>query len=105
MLARAPLAVVDVADDDPPQPVLPVAPRDLGDAAPPAGGRVRRGPALAGVGVDGARQQVGAEAIQVPAPAKPGARRRDLVGRGRAAGLDKYREVGEIPTVPARPRG
>src|SRR3546814_11569041 len=59
--------------------------------------------ALAGEGVDAARQHVVAEAVEMAAQGEPGSGRRDLVGRGLAFGLGQDRHAGEVLAVPGRP--
>ena len=104
MLAATAFPVVRVADDDPLDALGLVVASDRGEGLP----RLSREDvlALAGlarIGVGRAHEHVVAELFEVSAVAQPGARRRDVVGRRLALGLQEHGHVLEVLAVPRGP--
>src|ERR1700733_11060958 len=105
MLATAALAIIGVANHDPPNPSRSVVPSNIGKSLPHLTAQhVPALPGNAGESIDGAHEHVVAEPVEMTPIAQPRTSRRDMVGRRLALRFDQHRHVHKIATVPRRPR-
>src|SRR5262249_876390 len=104
VFTAAALAVVVIADDDPLQAMGFIVPGDLRNGLSAlTRDHILSLASLIREGIGSAHEHIIAELVQMTAVAQPRASRGDMVGGGLSLGLDQYRHVEEVLTVPGRP--